>query len=370
MDAFSGILGQPKVRDFLRRSALGNHVSQSYIFLGPAGSNKTQAAYALACAYICDDSEMLGGQCGKCDKCKKILAHKHPDVKYYAPEGQSGYLISQIREIIHDTELAPVQGSKKVYIIDRADLLGTGPANAFLKTLEDPIANTCMILLGRSANTVLPTILSRCVCVPFRQIPPEEAFGIISQNTGVDASKARIALAASGNSITSAIKMLQSADNSMLYLREQLADAIFSCKTATDWEVLKTAKDVLQLIKAPTDEYRRELEEEVAATQEFLSAAAKKSIETSNKRGLKRQEVKMLNMVLDIEISLLHDILVAPDIVNVDYEQQIRECASSSSSSTLVCAIGAVRELQNTIAYNVSAESIVDLALFEFKGAV
>ena len=78
----------------------------------------------------------------------------------------------------------------------------------------------------------------------------------------------------------------------------------------------------------------------------------------------------MLNMVLDIEISLLHDILVAPDIVNVDYEQQIRECASSSSPSTLVCAIGAVRELQNTIAYNVSAESIVDLALFEFKGAV
>ena len=265
MDAFSGILGQPKVRDFLRKSVAGGHVSQSYIFLGPAGSNKTQAAYALACAYVCDDAEMMGGQCGKCDKCKKILAHKHPDVKYYAPEGQAGYLISQIREIIHDTELAPVQGGKKVYIIDRADLLGTGPANAFLKTLEDPIANTCMILLGRSANTVLPTILSRCVCVPFRQIPPEQACGIISQNTGVDVSKARIALAASGNSITAAIKMLKSANNSMLFLREQLINAIFNCKNASDWEVLKTAKEILQLIKAPTDEYRRELEEEVAA---------------------------------------------------------------------------------------------------------
>ena len=370
MDAFSGILGQPKVRDFLRKSVAGNHVSQSYIFLGPAGSNKTQAAYALACAFVCDNPDSMGGQCGKCENCRKILAHKHPDVKYYAPEGQNAYLISQIRDIIHDTELASVQGGKKVYIIDRADLLGSGPANAFLKTLEDPIPNTCMILLGRSANAVLPTILSRCVCVPFRQIPPEEAVGIISQNTGVDMQKSKIALVSSGYSITSAIKMIKTPDNSMLYLRQQLVEKIMTCATASDWDVLKTVKEILELIKAPTDDYRRQLEEEIAKSEEFLSNTAKKSIEASNKRGLKRHEIKMINFVLDIEISLLCDILHENEIVNVDYSQNILSLANHKRTASVVKAIEAVRELQSSITYNVSVESIVDLALIEFKGAV
>ena len=370
MDAFSGILGQPKVRDFLRKSVAGNHVSQSYIFLGPAGSNKTQAAYSLACAFICDNPESMGGQCGKCEDCRKILAHKHPDVKYYAPEGQNAYLISQIREIIHDVELAPVQGDKKVYIIDRADLLGTGPANAFLKTLEDPIPNVCMILLGRSSNSVLPTILSRCVFVPFRQIPPDEAVAIITQNTGVDKAKSRIVLSASGNSITSAIKMLRSTDNSMLYLREQLVEKILACASAADWDILKNAKDILKLIKAPTDEYKRQLEEEIAKSEEFLSNTAKKAIETSNKRGLKRHEVKMLNFVLNIESALLYDMLHPENPVNIDFAQQIIEFSQKSTATSLVNAIEAVRNLQSSIAYNVSAESIVDLALLEFKGAV
>ena len=373
MDAFSGILGQPKVRDFLRRSVVGDHVSQSYLFLGPAGSNKTQAAYALACAYLCNDKNSLGGQCGKCSECKKILAHKHPDVKYYSPEGQNAYLISQIREIIHDTELAPVQANKKVYIIDRVDLLGTGPANAFLKTLEDPINNVCIILLGRCATTILPTILSRCVCVPFRQIPPKEAIGIISQNTGVDENKAKIALAASGNSITNAIYMLESHDNSMLYLREQLLGLILNSANATDWEICKNAKEVLQLIKAPTDERRRQLEEEITKSEEFLSTAAKKAIETSNKRGLKREEVKMISMVLDLCISVLYDILHIrcgnPDIANIDMKQKIESLANKANETVVVGAIEELRELKASIAYNISSESLVDLALFEIKGA-
>lgn len=374
MDAFSGILGQPKVRDFLRKSVVSGHVSQSYLFLGPAGSNKTQAAYALACAYLCEDENNLGGQCGKCNVCKKILAHKHPDVKYYSPEGQNAYLISQIREIIHDTELAPVQAKKKVYIIDRVDLLGTGPANAFLKTLEDPISDVCMILLGRCANNVLPTIRSRCVCVPFRQIPPTEAQAIISQNVCCDATKAKIALAASGNSITNAIYMLKSHDNSMLFLREQLLEFILKCVKASDWEICKIAKEILELIKAPNDERRRQLEEEVADREEFLSSAAKKAIEASNKRGLKREEVKMLNMVLDIEISLLDDVLhskfCADNIVNVDVSDAIMKLAKGSEVNSLVVAIEVLRQLKDSIAYNVSAESVVDLALFEIKGAV
>ena len=99
-DAFENIFGQPRVRDFLRASVRGGHVSQAYLFCGPAGSNKTAAAYALAQAYLCPKGAKgpRGGLCGACDACSRIARRKHPDVRYYAPEGAGGYLVEQIRE--------------------------------------------------------------------------------------------------------------------------------------------------------------------------------------------------------------------------------------------------------------------------------
>ena len=103
-DAFENIFGQPRVRDFLRASVRGGHVSQAYLFCGPAGSNKTAAAYALAQAYLCPKGAKgpRGGLCGACDACSRIARRKHPDVRYYAPEGAGGYLVEQIREIVSD----------------------------------------------------------------------------------------------------------------------------------------------------------------------------------------------------------------------------------------------------------------------------
>ena len=82
-DAFENILGQPKVREFLRASVVSERVTQAYLFVGPAGSNKTQAAYALAQALLCPKGPRgpRGGSCGACDRCGRILRRKHPDVR-------------------------------------------------------------------------------------------------------------------------------------------------------------------------------------------------------------------------------------------------------------------------------------------------
>ncbi|MDO4841831.1 MAG: DNA polymerase III subunit delta [Phoenicibacter congonensis] len=376
-DVFSNIFGQPKVSEFLRRSTASDSISQSYLFLGPAGSNKTQAAYALACAYICADGDCKKGGDGipsaTCETCKQVLAHKHPDVKYYEPQGQSGYLIDQMHEIIHDSGLMPVQGDKKVYIIDRVDLMGTSPANAFLKTLEEPNPNTCFILLGRNSTSVLPTIRSRCVIVPFRQIPPDEAVRIIMANSVADERKARIALAASGSSITAAIKMLTPGDNTGLYLREQIMRLIFE-SLRSNWAVLKTAREILKLIKAPTDEYRAKMEEELALADEFLSKTAKKEINTQNKRGLKRQEKKLMGMVFDCIVSIMHDVMMVlagepAHVVNYDFANEIATLSARTSQQKMVAALDGVLAAKKCITYNVSPESLIDSALFELKGA-
>lgn len=176
-------LGQPRVREFLRATIASGRVSHAYLLTGPAGSTK-HLRHMLSPAILCDKKG-----CGECDDCARVLRRRHPDVHYYAPEGAQGYLVEQIREIVSDVSLAPIRAKSKVYILDRVDLLGTQAANAFLKTLEEPVPGVVFILLGRTREGVLPTIVSRCQVVPFRHIPAQEAAGILSQKVGVTPSE-------------------------------------------------------------------------------------------------------------------------------------------------------------------------------------
>lgn len=130
-DVFTKVWGQPKVRDFFRQAVSQGRLGQAYLFCGPAGSGKLQAANALAAAALCEK-----GGCGECDTCKRVMRQKHPDVHVLAPEGAASYLVDQVRQVVADVSFAPIQAKKKVYILNRVDLLGTASANAFLKTLE------------------------------------------------------------------------------------------------------------------------------------------------------------------------------------------------------------------------------------------
>ena len=116
-DAFDGIIGQPKVREFLRSCVSSDRVSHAYLFCGPAGSNKTQAAYAFARAILCE-----GDPCADCEgctsqACRHIVRKAHPDVHYLAPEGAQGYVVDQIRDVMADTLLAPIQAKRKVCLL-------------------------------------------------------------------------------------------------------------------------------------------------------------------------------------------------------------------------------------------------------------
>ena len=154
---------QERVRDFLTNAVASGRASHAYLFLGAPGAGKLDAAWALAQAFLCEQDG-----CGACDSCVRVARHTHPDVHYYTPESATGYLIAQTRELLDDVPLAPIRAKAKVYIIDRAEQLRANTANALLKTLEEPPEGVMFILLGTSADVMLPTIVSRCQCVPFR----------------------------------------------------------------------------------------------------------------------------------------------------------------------------------------------------------
>ena len=202
---FDDLVGQPRVATFLAAAARSGAVSHAYLFVGPGGSGKKSAAKALACAVLCDD-----GGCGSCPVCQRIRKGFHPDVHVISPEGAATYMVEQVREIIHDVSLTPVEGSSKVYILDAAEAMGHQVANALLKTLEEPPADVLIVLLATDFDSVLPTIASRCQVVRFQRIPPSTAIAMLTQRAGVGEEEARAALAAASGVLPRALDFLRS----------------------------------------------------------------------------------------------------------------------------------------------------------------
>ena len=374
-DAFENILGQPQVREFLRASVASERVTHAYLFTGPAGSNKTMAAYALAQALLCPKGPHgpRGGECGACDICRRVKRKKHPDVRYFAPEGAGGYLVDQIRDIAADTVLAPIQADRKIYILDRVDLLGVQAANAFLKTLEEPPSDVVLILLGRTRESVLPTIVSRCQVVPFRHIPASEAAGILAQNTGASREKARIAIEACDGSITRGIEFLKS--NERLAFRARVLEALALLRNADDWDLVGQAGELVVLAKAPLDVVRAAQEEELAENADFLAKSAIRQIEARNKRQLTAKSLESLRQLTAIIRSWLRDVLAVcaetPELViNVDARGAIEDAARATDEARVAAALSAVRRGDEAISYNVSPETCIDALLFETRDAL
>lgn len=373
-DSFRNILGQPKVRDFLRSSTSTDRISHAYLFTGPAGSNKTQAAYAFAQAILCpkNDLSTKGSECGTCENCAKVKRRSHPDVHYVSPEGANGYLIEQIRGLSADISLAPILASRKVYIIDRADLLGHSAANAFLKTLEEPPDDVVMILMARTRDSVIETISSRCQVVPFRHIPPSEAAGIIAQNTGATTEQAAEALEACSGSITKSIEFLKARGNERMFFRTNLLRMLSKIDSMNSWELLMEARDVVEKSKAPLDTLRAKQEEELAKNQDFLAKSQIRQIEERNKRRLSNETSEALKQALSIMSSWLRDIAVvcAGDpqlVINRDFADEISALAPYTDVAKISSALREVEDIKIALGYNVSPETCFDVAFLKMK---
>ncbi len=378
-DAFDTILGQPKVRDLLRASVQNERTTHAYLFTGPAGSNKTQSAFALAQALLCLKGAHgpRGGVCGACESCTRIRRKTHPDVHFFEPAGVNGYLIEQIRDIVSDVSLAPIQGNLKVYILDRVDLLGTSAANAFLKTLEEPPENVVLILLGRTRESVLPTIVSRCQIIPFRHIPPSEAAGIVSQNTGADIERSQQAIEACSGSISKAVQFLKSSGNAHLQFRSTILRILGRIDALDDWQVVCAAREILEKSKAPLDDVRIRLEEDLAKNADFLAKSAIRQVEAQNKRTLSAQAQEYLKEAFAIIASWLRDIAcvcagTSELIINTDHTAEIEALAYMTTYPRAMAAVVAIQKTKKMLDYNVSPETCLDRVLFDvrevFKG--
>ena len=170
---FEQLSGQEHVATTLRHSASLGRISHSYLFCGPRGSGKTTTARIMAKAVNCLDLQE-GDPCNNCAVCTSINDGQFMDIIEMDAASNRG--IDEIRDIREKVNFSPVQGQRKVYIIDEAHMLTDQASNAFLKTLEEPPAHVMFILCTTEAHRILPTIVSRCQRFDFRRIPSNAIF--------------------------------------------------------------------------------------------------------------------------------------------------------------------------------------------------
>jgi len=161
-----GIIGHEKQVNFLQKSIKKKRLSHAYLFIGPEGVGKLTIALAFAKALECEDGRDEDF-CGHCQSCLAIEKGNHPDVHLISPEsGKEEISIAQIKKLCRDFTLSALSGLYKIGVIQGADLLGRAAANAFLKTLEEPLGKAIFILTS-SSESILPTISSRCQILKF-----------------------------------------------------------------------------------------------------------------------------------------------------------------------------------------------------------
>jgi DNA polymerase-3 subunit delta' len=159
-----------------------NNISHAYIFLGTDEAT-TAKAIKLAQTANCENRDLT--PCGFCNTCQKIQSKIHPDLINIYPEGAS-IKIEQVRRLILSLTEKPVEGTKKIYILHEAHTMTPHAQNALLKTLEDPISDSVVILLSNNLKQLIPTVVSRCQIRDYSKFEQESPLPVNSRQKIAD----------------------------------------------------------------------------------------------------------------------------------------------------------------------------------------
>ncbi len=183
---FDAILGNEALKEILNRLCSAGRMPNSALFSGPDGVGKRLFALEIGRRFVCT----AGNACGKCSACvrvgqielpkpdnrdafKKVLFTNHPDVGVVMAPGRQIH-VDAIRDLEAEAHFRPYEAKGRTFIIDDADKMNPSSSNALLKTLEEPVATTCIILLTRRPDALLSTIRSRCQVFRFAPVAVEQ----------------------------------------------------------------------------------------------------------------------------------------------------------------------------------------------------
>jgi DNA polymerase-3 subunit delta' len=161
---------QEKFRD----SRASGRLPHSTLLLSTPGLGAEHLAHWLAALTLCERDDALpdGRPCATCASCALLRANSHPDYHPVRLEDDARQIkVDQVRELIEALSLKSYRGGYKVGVIEGAEALNANGANAFLKTLEEPSADTLLVMIARPTHRLPATIASRCLRMVVRAPP-------------------------------------------------------------------------------------------------------------------------------------------------------------------------------------------------------
>ncbi len=199
-------LGSPWAVQLLQTHVRTGRVHHAYLLTGPPGVGRRTLALRFAQALLCQAPPYPGGICRQCRSCRYLESALetdemlHPDVLLVRPGGRAmGLQVDQVREVRRALTRSPNMGPYRVAVLVDFDRATPAAANALLKTLEEPAESALLLLTASSAETVLPTVASRCEQVALRPMPVEAlARALVSRFPDAQDRARRVAAWAAG----------------------------------------------------------------------------------------------------------------------------------------------------------------------------
>lgn len=201
MSSFKDVVGHKNIIKYIESAVQADAVSHAYILNGERGSGKKLLANLFAMSLQCQDRAENGEACGKCQSCKQAKSGNQPDIIRVIHEKPNTISVDDIRtQVNNDIVIKPYSSRYKIYIIPEADLMSVQAQNALLKTIEEPPEYAVIMLLTENAETLLPTIRSRCVMMKLRNIRDQLVKKYLMEQMEIPDYKADVCVAfAQGN---------------------------------------------------------------------------------------------------------------------------------------------------------------------------
>lgn len=192
MSVWDDLPGQTAVVEQLRRAVESPNPNHAWLFTGPPGSGRSNAATAFAASLLCERTDPAERGCGQCRPCHTVLAGTHADVTNVSTEKVT-ITIAEVRELITKAQDRPSSGRWRIIIVEDADRMAERTTNVLLKAIEEPPPRTIWVLCAPSPADVLVTIRSRCRSVSLRVPPAAAVAELLVRRDGADPVAAEFA---------------------------------------------------------------------------------------------------------------------------------------------------------------------------------
>jgi len=296
------LVDHPQARVALE-GALRGGPSHAYLFHGPAGVGKREAARAFAAELLAEGDDDPDGVR------RRVGAGSHPDLTWVRPTGAHEMRIEDVDgPVVAAATRTPFESARRVFVLERADTMSDRVANRLLKTLEEPASFVHLLLLTDSLGQVIPTVVSRCQPVRFSPLPADRIAAML-ESEGVSRERAlacaRLAL---GNGARARFLASEEGEALRADVDRMLSAALGSGSSSEPWRGL--------LDRA--EEGRAEAEAEVALEREARlesepkgrdRGALEKRFEEASKRSGRRARTEILDLGLALAAFGFRDLL-------------------------------------------------------------